>query len=85
MQITPAQTPLDSSINYLSAVANQIGKVTLKVFDTTSGFIAKTISTHMAQGAQLFDINLDDLSDGTYIINAFCGDKFLRSMKVTKQ
>ena len=84
MQILSVQPALDNSISYLSVVANSIGKLTLKVFDR-NGFIAKTISTHIAQGAQLLDINMSDLSNGTYIINAFNGDTFLKSIKIIKQ
>ncbi|WP_207497192.1 hypothetical protein [Aridibaculum aurantiacum] len=83
MQIQDFQTSVAESISYLSIVANNIGKLTLKIFDT-NGFIAKTISTQIAQGAQLLDINLGDLNEGTYIINAFNGDEFLKAFRITK-
>ena len=84
MQIQDIQTSVADSISYLNVVASNIGKLTLKIFDK-NGFIAKTISAQIAQGAQLLDINMSDLSDGTYIINAFSGDKFLKAYKFTKE
>jgi hypothetical protein len=85
MHIRDFQTSMTDSMTYLNIVANSIGKLTLKIFDTTNGFIAKTISTQIDKGAQLLDINLSDLSDGTYVINAFSGDTFLTSFKLIKE
>lgn len=85
MQIKEFESSMTDSISYINIVANSIGKLTLKIFDTTNGFIAKTISTQIDKGAQLLNINLSDLSDGTYIVNAFSGDTFLKSFKLTKE
>ena len=85
MQIKDFQTSVADSMSYLSVVAGSIGKLTLKIFDTTNGFIAKTINTQIENGAEMLNINLSDLSDGTYIINAFSGDKFLKSFRLTKE
>lgn len=76
-------TLLDS-YGYLSVVANNIGKITLKVFDT-NGRVAKKVCKDIITGVQKLDINLSDLSDGTYILNAFNGDMFIRSFKFVKQ
>jgi hypothetical protein len=76
-------TLLDS-YGYLSVVANNIGKITLKVFDS-NGRIAKKLCKDIITGVQKLDINIADLSDGTYIVNAFNGDMFIRSFKFTKQ
>ncbi len=83
MQIQDIQSSVADSIGYFSVVTNQIGKLTLKIFDK-NGFIAKTINAQIEQGAQLLDINMSDLNDGTYIVNAFNGDTFLKSFKLTK-
>ncbi len=83
MQIQDIQSSVADSISYFSVIANEIGKLTLKIFDT-NGFIAKTISAQIEQGAQLLDINMSDLNDGTYVVNAFSGDTFVKSFKLTK-
>jgi uncharacterized protein (DUF2141 family) len=84
MQVNDIQPAIDNSISYLNLVADNIGKLTLKVFDTASGFIAKTINAQSTQVDELLNLHFQDLSNGTYIINAFSGDKFLRSIKFTK-
>ena len=78
------QPTLLDSYGYLSVVANNIGKITLKVFDT-NGRVAKKICKDIMAGMQKLDLNLNDLSNGTYILNAFNGDMFIRSFKFTKQ
>ena len=75
---------LDPSYGYLNVVANNIGKLTLKVFDT-NGRIAKKICQDIITGVQKLDLNIGDLSDGTYILNAFNGDVFLKSFKIVKE
>lgn len=76
-------TLLDSS-GYLNVVANNIGKLTLKVLDT-NGRIAKKVCKDIFSGVQKLDVNISDLSNGTYILNAFNGDVFLKSFKFVKQ
>ncbi len=70
--------------SYLSIVANTIGRLTLKVFDT-NGRIAKKICKDIITGVQQLEISLGDLSDGTYILNAFNGDTFIKSFRFTKE
>ena len=72
------------SYGYLNVVANSIGNLTLKVFDT-NGRIAKKICKDIISGVEQFDVSISDLSNGTYILNAFNGDTFLRSFRFTKQ
>lgn len=76
-------TLLDS-YGYLNVVANNIGKLTLKVFDT-NGRIAKKIYKDIITGVQKLDLNINELSNGTYVLNAFNGDTFLKSFKFIKQ
>lgn len=76
--------PTLDSYGYLNVVADNIGKLTLKVFDT-NGRIAKKICKEIITGVQKLDLNINDLSDGTYILNAFQGDVFLKSFKFVKQ
>jgi len=72
-------------LNYLHNVAQNVGKLTLKVFDSASGFITKSISTHISELDEMFQSHMDELSNGTYIINAFSGDKFVKSIKFIKE
>jgi hypothetical protein len=72
------------SYGYLNVVANSIGKLTLKVFDT-NGRIAKKVCKDIMTGVQKLDMNINELSDGTYILNAFHGDVFVKSFKFVKQ
>jgi hypothetical protein len=76
-------TLLDSR-GYLNVVANNIGKLTLKVFDT-NGRIAKKICKDIISGVQKLDLNINDLSNGTYVLNAFNGDVFLKAFKFVKR
>ena len=76
--------PSFDSSGYLNIVANNIGKLTLKVFDT-NGRIAKKICKDIMMGVQKLDLNINELSTGTYILNAFNGDIFLKSFKFVKQ
>lgn len=69
---------------YLNVVANNIGKLTLKVFDT-NGRIAKKICKDIITGVQQLEVNFSDLSDGTYVLNAFNGDTFIKSFRFIKQ
>jgi hypothetical protein len=69
---------------YLNVVADNIGKITLKVFDT-NGRIAKKICTELIRGVHTLDLNIGELSTGTYILNAFNGDIFLKAFKFVKQ
>ena len=72
------------SYGYLNVVANSIGKLTLKVLDT-NGRIAKKVCKDIMTGVQKLDMNINELSDGTYILNAFHGDVFVKSFKFVKQ
>ena len=76
--------PTLDSCGYLNIVANNIGKLTLKVFDT-NGRIAKKVYKDIITGVQQLDLNINELSTGTYILNAFNGDVFLKSFKFVKQ
>lgn len=71
-------------LGYMNVVANSIGKLTLKVFDT-NGRIAKKMCSDIMTGVQKLDLNFSELSSGTYILNAFQGDVFLKSFKYIKQ
>ena len=83
MYIQSLQPTTVSSSSYLNVVADKTGKLTLKVLDV-QGRIAKKLSTAIAQGTQQLSVNLDDLTSGIYILNAFNGDVFIKSFRFTK-
>lgn len=78
------ETTLLDSCGYLNVAANKIGKLTIKVFDT-NGRIAKRICRDVISGVQKLDLNISDLSNGTYIFNAFNGDTFIKAYRFIKQ
>lgn len=69
---------------YLNIVASSFGKLTLKVFDT-NGKIAQKIYKDIKEGVQQMDLQINEWAAGTYILNAFSGDNFLKSFRLTKQ
>ncbi len=69
---------------YLNIVASSIGKLTLKVFDT-NGKIAQKIYKDIKEGVQQMDLKINEWAEGTYILNAFSGENFLKSFRLTKQ
>jgi hypothetical protein len=78
------EATLSDTYGYLNIVANDIGKLTLKVLDTNGRF-AKKMCKDIISGVQKLELNISDLSDGTYILNAFNGDTFLKSFKLVKR
>lgn len=78
------EASFNETYGYLNIVANNIGKLTLKIFDT-NGRIAKKICKEFISGVQELDLNFGEWAKGTYILNAFVGDNFLKSFKVVKE
>jgi hypothetical protein len=83
MYIKSLQPIKVQSEGVLHIVANKSSSLTVKVFDT-HGRIAKTVKAEVNQGNQDLCLNLSDLLSGTYILNAFSGDVFLRSIRFNK-
>jgi hypothetical protein len=83
MNIVGMQPTTVDTESYLDIVANSIGNLILKVYDT-NGRMAKVISSEVSSGLQQLNINVSDLSDGTYVLNAFNGDIFLKAIKFIK-
>lgn len=78
------EATLLDSYGCLNVVANSIGRLTIKILDT-NGTLAKKMYRDIMEGVHRLDINLNELSAGTYILNAFNGDQFLRSFRFEKQ
>jgi hypothetical protein len=85
MQIQSLQpTRINEPTSYLEIVANRDGRVTLKVLDT-NGRMAKKVTTTVSSGNHRLALDLDDLNSGVYVLNAFSGDEFLKSIRFIKQ
>ena len=78
------EATFNETYGYINIVANSIGKFTVKIFDT-NGRIANKICKDIITGVQQLDLNISEWSNGTYILNAFIGDSFLKSFKLVKQ
>jgi hypothetical protein len=68
----------------LSVLADKTSSITMKVLDA-DGKIAKTLTSFVDEGKQDLALNLSDLNNGVYVLNAFCGGVFLKSIKFIKQ
>lgn len=69
--------------SYLNVVANTSGKLILKILDV-QGRIAKTIIEKVEQGVSELAVNISDLAEGMYVLNAFSGDSFIKAVRFTK-
>lgn len=83
MNVHTRQPLTEDGLGILDIVALNSGKLILKILDV-QGRIAKTIIERVEQGAQQLMINLNDLSDGMYVLNVFNGDSFVKAIRFTK-
>lgn len=84
MYIQSFQPNLVETSSYLTVLADQTGRLVLKVLDV-DGRMAKTMVTNVCEGMQQLSLNMSDLGSGKYIINAFSGDTFIKSIRFVKQ
>jgi hypothetical protein len=77
---------IDNDINQsvLSFIAQKQDRLTIKILDA-QGKISKTLVTFVEKGKQDLTLNLNDLTEGIYVLNAFLGDAFLKSFRIIKQ
>ncbi len=73
-----------NNTTYLDIVADKIEKITIKVLGA-EGWVAKKLTAELEAGRQQLDLNLSDLASGIYIMNAFIGDVFVKSIRFVKQ
>lgn len=83
MYIQSLPVKLPNSGTSLHIIANAMCSLTIKVVDV-KGMIAKKLTTLINEGSQYLDINLNDLNEGNYVLNAFSGDQFLKSIPFKK-
>lgn len=84
MFIQNMQPGLVEELSYVTVLANKTGRLILKVLDV-EGRIAKTVVAQVNEGRQLLELNMADLHSGRYVLNAFSGDIFLKSLRFEKQ
>ena len=69
--------------NCLHVQTNATTQLTVKILDVHGRFIT-TIKKTVEQGIYESYLNLDELGEGNYVVNAFNGDKFIRSFHYVK-
>lgn len=82
LQIQQIDNDVNNSV--FSFIAQKQDRLTIKILDT-QGKIAKTLVTFVEKGKQDLTLNLNDLTNGMYVLNAFLGDVFLKSYRFIKQ
>ena len=68
----------------LSLVVQSAGRLVVKVLDVR-GMIAKTVQTIVNEESTEYKIDVKDLPNGKYVLNAFNGDSFLKCIRFIKQ
>ncbi len=84
MYIQNLQPGLVDNMSYVTVLANKNGRLVFKVLDV-EGRIAKTVVANVNEGKQQLELNMDDLHTGRYVLNAFSGDIFIKSIRFDKQ
>lgn len=84
MFIQNLQPGLVDNLSYVTVLADKTGRLVLKVLDI-DGRIAKTVVANINEGKQQLELNMEDLNSGRYVMNAFSGDTFLKSIRFVKQ
>jgi hypothetical protein len=83
MHIQQLEAGLQGGPGVLSMIAGNSGKLILKVLDA-QGRIAKTVVEMIEEGAHRLMINLNDLTEGAYVLNAFYNDSFVNAFRFIK-
>lgn len=83
MPALPMHITLREFDGYLNSVSGNISTITVKVLDT-NGKIAKRLSTDALTVSQTLKSKMVDLTSGTYVLNAFHGDVFLKAIRFIK-
>ena len=84
MYIQNLQPGLVDNLSYVTVMANKTGRLVLKVLDI-EGRIAKTVVANINEGKQQLELQMGDLNSGRYVMNAFSGDTFIKSIRFVKQ
>ncbi len=84
MNIKNLQPGLVSNNKYLTVLTDQSSKLELMVLDI-DGKIAKRMETIVNEGRHHLALDMQDLVKGPYIMNAFTGGNFIKSIRFIKQ
>lgn len=84
MYIQNLQPGLVNNTSYVTVLADKTGRLIIKVLDI-EGRIAKTVIANVNEGKQQLELNMEDLLSGRYVMNAFSGDTFIKSIRFVKQ
>jgi hypothetical protein len=84
MNIQGIQPNAADGLSCLNVVANTSSRLILKILDV-QGRIAKTVIKTVEQGAHELMLNLNDLGEGNYVLNAFNGESFVKALRFTKE
>ncbi len=84
MNICNMKSTIINNHTYIGIVADGSEKITLKVLDIY-GKMTKTIQTQIEDGMSEMMVNLSDLKMGNYVVNAFCGERFLKAIRFSKE
>jgi hypothetical protein len=84
MYIQNLQPGLVDNKSYMTVLAQKNGRLVFKVLDV-EGRIAKTVVANVNEGKQQLELNMGDLHTGRYVLNAFNGDTFIKSIRFDKQ
>lgn len=84
MYIQSLQSSLADGTHFINIISDEIAKLTLKILDG-NGMIAKKLITDIPEGNHQVPLALDELDEGNYIINAFNGDTFIKSIRYQKK
>lgn len=83
MYLTSTDPALNNTLNYFDVVAAAPGMLIVKILDI-HGRIAKTIKEKVEQGANKLSVNLSDLKKGSYVLNVFNDDTFIKAVRFMK-
>jgi len=83
MYIQIMQTTIVNDTSHLQIIANKSEKFILKILDV-QGRIAKTFVHQINSGYQQISCEFNDLSQGAYVMNAFCGASFVKAIRFNK-
>ncbi len=84
MYIQNLQPGLVENTSYVTILANKNGRLVIKVLDV-QGRLAKTVVANINEGKQQLELHMGDLHTGRYVLNAFSGDTFIKSIRFEKQ
>jgi hypothetical protein len=83
MYIQNLHPGLVENMSYVTVLAHKNGRLVFKVLDV-EGRLAKTVVANVNEGKQQLELNMGDLNTGRYVLNAFSGDTFIKSIRFDK-